>query len=120
MLDIIEMHLKLLFDLDNLIADMEEPSYKKIGFQLEEEAGLVLIQKRNDLLKKLPKEIAQAYEILKKRYRPGRKRILSRLLSKTTNSVVSAQPGNRHVPELRQNLVLAKERMKRRPLLLQR
>ncbi|UCD05977.1 MAG: hypothetical protein JSV98_01725 [candidate division WOR-3 bacterium] len=67
--DIIEMHLKLLFDLDNLISDMEEPSYKKIGFQIEEEASLVLIQKRNDLLKKLPAEVAQAYEILKKRYR---------------------------------------------------
>ena len=69
MADIIEMHLKLLFDLDNLIADMEEPSYKKIGFQLEEEASLVLIRKRNELLQQLPKEIAQVYEILKKRYR---------------------------------------------------
>lgn len=67
--DIIEMHLKLLFDLDNLIADMDEPSYKKIGFQLEEEAGLVLIRKRNELLQQLPREIAQIYEILKKRYR---------------------------------------------------
>lgn len=67
--DVIEMHLKILFDLDNLIADMEEPSYKKIGFQLEEEASLVLIRKRNELLKQLPREIAQIYEILKKRYR---------------------------------------------------
>ncbi len=69
MADIIEMHLKLLFDLDNLIADMEEPSYRKIGFQLEEEASLVLIRKRNELLQQLPKETAQIYEILKKRYR---------------------------------------------------
>jgi predicted nucleic acid-binding Zn-ribbon protein len=69
MADIIEMHLKLLFDLDNLIADMEEPSYKKIGFQLEAEASLVLIKKRNELLQQLPKETAQVYEILKKRYR---------------------------------------------------
>lgn len=69
MTDVIEMHLKLLFDLDNLIADMEEPSYKKIGFKIEDEASLELIRKRNELLKKLPKEIGQIYEILKKRYR---------------------------------------------------
>jgi len=69
MSDIIEMHLNLLFDLDNLIADMEEPSYKKIGFQIEEEASLVLIRKRNELLKKLPPELAEAYETLKRRYR---------------------------------------------------
>ncbi|UCD19567.1 MAG: hypothetical protein JSU64_00055 [candidate division WOR-3 bacterium] len=69
MSDVVEMHLKLLFDLDNLIADTEEPSYKKMGFQLEEEASLVLVRKRNELLQQLPKEIAQIYEILKKRYR---------------------------------------------------
>ena len=68
MTDIIEMHLKLLFDLDNLIDDMEEPSYKKIGFKIESEASLALIRKRNELLRKLPKELAQIYEILKKRY----------------------------------------------------
>jgi len=67
--DIIEMHLKLLFDLDNLIDDMEEPSYKKIGFKIENEASLTLIRKRNELLQKLPRELAQIYEILKKRYR---------------------------------------------------
>ncbi|MGB7054995.1 MAG: C4-type zinc ribbon domain-containing protein [bacterium] len=67
--DVIEMHLKLLFDLDNLIDDMEDPSYKSIGFKIEDEASLVLIRKRNELLKKLPEELARAYEILKKRYR---------------------------------------------------
>lgn len=67
--EVTEMHLKLLFDLDNLIDDMEEPSYKKIGFKIEDRASLELIRKRNELLKKLPEELAQAYEILKKRYR---------------------------------------------------
>jgi len=33
MSDVIEMHLKLLFDLDNLLDDMEEPVYKEIGFK---------------------------------------------------------------------------------------
>ena len=69
MADIVEMHLKILFDLDNIIADTEDSSYKKIGFQLEEEASLVLIRKRNELLQQLPRDLAQAYEILKKRYR---------------------------------------------------
>lgn len=67
--NITEMHLKLLFDLDNLIADMDEPSYKKIGFKIEDEAGLTLIQTRNEILKKIPKELAETYERLKKRYR---------------------------------------------------
>ncbi len=35
MAHVTEMHLKLLFDLDNLIADMDEPAYKKIGFKIE-------------------------------------------------------------------------------------
>jgi predicted nucleic acid-binding Zn-ribbon protein len=69
MSDLVEMHLKLLFDLDNLIDDMEQPTYKKIGFKIEDEASLALIRKRNELLKKLPAELAQKYEILKKRYR---------------------------------------------------
>jgi predicted nucleic acid-binding Zn-ribbon protein len=69
MSDFIEMHLKLLFDLDNLIDDMEEPTYKKIGFKIEDQASLALVRKRNELLKKLPAELAQEYEILKKRYR---------------------------------------------------
>jgi predicted nucleic acid-binding Zn-ribbon protein len=69
MSDIIEMHLKLLFDLDNLIDDMDEPKYRKIGFKIENEERLTLIRKRNDLLMKLPKEIAEVYERLKKRYR---------------------------------------------------
>ena len=55
-LKVIEMHLKLLFDLDNLIEDMDEPSYKKIGFKVEKEERLTLIRTRNDLLKKLPDE----------------------------------------------------------------
>jgi predicted nucleic acid-binding Zn-ribbon protein len=67
--DIVEMHLKLLFDLDNLIDDMDEPTYKKIGFKIEDDASLALIRKRNELLRKLPQELAQLYEILKKRYR---------------------------------------------------
>lgn len=68
MAHITEMHLKLLFDLDNLIADMEEPSYKKIGFKIEDEASQTLIRARNDILKKIPKELADTYERLKKRY----------------------------------------------------
>jgi predicted nucleic acid-binding Zn-ribbon protein len=67
--EVIEMHLKLLFDLDNLIDDMNEPSYKEIGFKVNDEERLSLIRARNDLLKKLPKETAEVYERLKKRYR---------------------------------------------------
>ncbi|HEC79143.1 MAG TPA: hypothetical protein ENI34_08400 [candidate division WOR-3 bacterium] len=66
--EIIEMHLKLLFDLDNLLADMEAPEYKEIGFKIEDEERISLMRKRNDLLKKLPAEIAEVYERLKKRY----------------------------------------------------
>ena len=69
MSDIVNMHLKLLFDLDNLIDDMDEPSYKEIGFKVESKQREALIRTRNDLLKKLPKEIADIYERLKKRYR---------------------------------------------------
>jgi len=68
MAQITEMHLKLLFDLDNLIADMDEPTYKKIGFKIEEEASMTLIRTRNEILKKIPKELAETYERLKKRY----------------------------------------------------
>lgn len=66
--EIIEMHLKLLFDLDNLLNDMDEPKYKMIGFKVEEEERAALIRTRNDLLKKLPPEIAEIYERLKERY----------------------------------------------------
>lgn len=66
---IVEMHLKVLFDLDNLLADMEEPSYKEIGFVINEKEQLSLIKVRNDLLKKLPQDIAESYELLKKRYK---------------------------------------------------
>lgn len=68
MSEITEMHLKLLFDLDNLIADMDDAGYKEIGFQVEDEERLTLVRTRNELLKKLPKEIADMYERLKKRY----------------------------------------------------
>jgi len=67
--ELIEMHLKLLFDYDNLLNDMDEPSYKKIGFEVRSEDRLSLVRTRNDLLKKLPAEIADAYERLKKRYK---------------------------------------------------
>ncbi len=66
--DIIEMHLKLLFDLDNLLNDMEEPAYKKIGFKIKKEEHLSLFRTREELLKKLPAEMASIYERLKKRY----------------------------------------------------
>jgi len=68
MSEVIEMHLKLLFDLDNLIDDMNEPTYQEIGFRIEDEERSTLIRTRNDLLKKLPREIAEVYERLKKRY----------------------------------------------------
>ncbi len=68
MSDVIEMHLKLLFDLDNLLADLEEPVYKKIGFKIGDTERTALLRRRSDLLKKLPKEIAEVYEMLKKRY----------------------------------------------------
>jgi predicted nucleic acid-binding Zn-ribbon protein len=68
MAHVTEMHLKLLFDLDNLIADMDEPAYKKIGFKIEEEASVTLIETRNEILKKIPRELAETYERLKKRY----------------------------------------------------
>lgn len=66
--DIITIHLKLLFDLDNLIYDMDEPAYKKIGFKVDDDERLALIRTRNDLLKKLPEAVAHIYERLKKRY----------------------------------------------------
>lgn len=66
---IVEMHLKVLFDLDNLLADMEEPSYKQIGFAIDEKEQASLMKARNNLLKKLPQEIADSYELLKKRYK---------------------------------------------------
>ncbi len=69
MSEIIEMHLKLLFDLDNLIEDMDEPTYKKLGFTIDDDERSALIKTRKDLLTKLPKEIADVYERLKKRYR---------------------------------------------------
>ena len=69
MTKIIQLHLKLLFDLDNLINDMAEPTYKEIGFKIEDDERRTLIKTRNDLLEKLPKEIADIYERLKKRYR---------------------------------------------------
>ncbi|MBN2620648.1 hypothetical protein JXB22_06090 [candidate division WOR-3 bacterium] len=64
----IEMHLKFLFDLDNLLEDMEAQDYQSIGFKIEKEEHLSLARARNDLLKKLPEEIADMYERLKKRY----------------------------------------------------
>ena len=69
MLDVIAMHLKLLFDLDNLISDMDEPKYKELGFKVDDEERIALIRTRNDLLKKLPEDIAYVYERLKQRYR---------------------------------------------------
>jgi predicted nucleic acid-binding Zn-ribbon protein len=66
--DVIEMHLKLLFDLDNLLTDMDEPDYKEIGFKIEDEEKLSLIRARQDLLAKLPSELADIYERLRKRY----------------------------------------------------
>ena len=66
--EIVEMHLKLLFDLDNLLNDMDEPTYKKIGFKVEEQEKQSLIKTRTDLLKKLPRETADIYERLRKRY----------------------------------------------------
>ena len=66
---IVEMHLKVLFDLDNLLADMEEPSYQEIGFTIDEKEQASLMKARSDLLKKLPAEIADVYETLRKRYK---------------------------------------------------
>ncbi len=66
--DIVEMHLKLLFDLDNLLSDMDEPDYKVIGFKIENDERMSLVRARQDLLSKLPAEIAEIYERLRKRY----------------------------------------------------
>ncbi len=66
--EIVEMHLKLLFDLDNLLNDIDEPKYKKIGFKVEQEEKQSLIRTRNALLKKLPRDMADVYERLKERY----------------------------------------------------
>jgi predicted nucleic acid-binding Zn-ribbon protein len=63
-----KMHIKLLFDLDNLIGDLEEPAYKKLGFKIDEAADLTLRKTREDILKKIPRDLADTYEILKKRY----------------------------------------------------
>jgi predicted nucleic acid-binding Zn-ribbon protein len=67
--ELIEMHLKLLFDIDNLLNDMDEPKYKKIGFVVGDEERAALSKTRADLLKKLPAEIAEIYERLKERYK---------------------------------------------------
>ena len=40
--EVVEMHLKLLFDLDNLLSDMDEPHYKEIGFKIEDEEKCAL------------------------------------------------------------------------------
>ena len=66
--EIIEMHLKLLFDLDNILGDLDEPKYKKIGFKIRNEDRLSLLRARTALLKKLPPEMADVYERLKQRY----------------------------------------------------
>lgn len=59
--------LKRLFDLDNLIADKEAD--KKIGFKIDEEVGLLSLKKeRASLLKEIPREYADTYERIKKRY----------------------------------------------------
>ena len=63
------MYLQILFDLDNLLADMEEPGYKKIGFKIEDEATMTIIKARTDLLQKIPRDLVSNYELLKKRYR---------------------------------------------------
>ncbi len=66
--EVIEMHLKYLFDLDNILSDMDEPHYQKIGFPIEKEEKLSLLRKRQDLIEKLPPDIAGVYERLRKRY----------------------------------------------------
>ncbi len=59
--------LKRLFDLDNLIIDKEID--KKMGFKIDEEVGLISLKKeRASLLKEIPKEYAETYERIKKRY----------------------------------------------------
>ncbi|MGB9720206.1 MAG: zinc ribbon domain-containing protein [bacterium] len=59
--------LKRLFDLDNLIADKEAD--KKIGFRIDEEVGLLSLKReRSGLLKQIPKEYAEVYERIRKRY----------------------------------------------------
>lgn len=68
-LDKIEMHLKLLFDLDNLLDDLNEPVYKEIGFKIKDAEYRSLTKARSELLMKLPIDIADVYERLKKRYR---------------------------------------------------
>jgi predicted nucleic acid-binding Zn-ribbon protein len=66
--DLVEMHLKLLFDLDNLLADLEDSAYKEIGFTIDKDERMSLMKARRDLLNKLPTETAETYELLKKRY----------------------------------------------------
>lgn len=62
------MHLKLLFDIDNLLNDLDEPAYRKIGFKIRNEERLSLLRARKELLRKLPPEMSEVYERLKKRY----------------------------------------------------
>jgi predicted nucleic acid-binding Zn-ribbon protein len=69
MANVANMYLQILFDLDNLLADMEEPGYKKIGFKIEDEATTTIIKARTDVLQKIPKDLVNTYEMLKKRYR---------------------------------------------------
>ena len=66
--DVTAMHLKLLFDLDTLLSDLDAPVYKKIGFKVNSQEQRALLRTREDLLRKLPPEMAQIYERLRKRY----------------------------------------------------
>ena len=66
--DVTTMHLKLLFDLDNLLSDLDAPVYKKLGFKIKPQERSALLQTREDLLKKLPPEMATIYERLRERY----------------------------------------------------
>lgn len=54
-------------DIDNTIKDIENPEYQKFGFKVEDRIT-ELLRTRKELLAKLPKELAENYERLRKRY----------------------------------------------------
>jgi len=66
MTEIIEILFEL-YNLDNSIKEIENPEYKKLGFKIDD-PSTQLLKTKADLLKKLPRDLAENYERLRKRY----------------------------------------------------
>jgi len=57
-------------DLDVMIQETQNPSYREIGFKIEERLE-ELVKAREEIIKKIPREILNRYEKIKKRYGRG-------------------------------------------------